>query len=555
MLMYMMWYMVVSDMDTFINNRGKNNIDFDYILDRLNVYTPYGRKRKKKLKPFVLGEEKKLKKELSLVKEFIELMYNERYLFIKLRDIFVHIKDLENSIKRALDNNVLSEVELFEVKNFIFLLKDIINEVKKIDYTFPKDIMVKRIKGLESLLDPKGDNVKTFYIYDEYSEVLRDIRKEKKKVQRAIKLERKRLKDKVEKDLNIKVKGNGNIVVLKNDDRLLKKLNDHPNLKYNSETYMNIKYSIRTTDKIDDLEIRLERLKEYEESEEYDIRKSLSKKIADLSEDIFYNMDMVGKLDLTIAKANMAIETNGVMPNITDKNIIEFQNAKHIKVEDNLHKNRKSFVPISVKLKKGVTCITGANMGGKTVSLKLIGLMCTMAQYGLFVPCEKMTFGLRSFVYVSIGDLQSTDMGLSTFGGEIENIQQAIERTENRGLILIDELARGTNPIEGYAISKAIINHLKKKDSITVITTHYDNIAKDKDVIHLQVIGLSDIDFDKLKEELRENDYGIEAVAKYMDYRLIEVKSTKEVPKDAINIARLMGLDPEIVRAAEEALN
>ncbi len=85
-----------------------------------------------------------------------------------------------------------------------------------------------------------------------------------------------------------------------------------------------------------------------------------------------------------------------------------------------------------------------------------------MAQYGLMVPAKKMKLGLNQFIKTSIGDLQSTDQGLSTFGGEIQLISKAIEKSHERGLILIDELARGTNPEEGYAISKAIVEYLKK---------------------------------------------------------------------------------------------
>ncbi len=121
------------------------------------------------------------------------------------------------------------------------------------------------------------------------------------------------------------------------------------------------------------------------------------------------------------------------------------------------------YTPISIELKEGVSCITGANMGGKTVSLKLVGLLTTMAQHGLLVPAKKMVLGLNNFIKASIGDIQSTEKGLSTFGGEIKLIQEAIELSDKKGLILIDELASGTNPEEGYALSKAIVEYLLRK--------------------------------------------------------------------------------------------
>ncbi len=102
-------------------------------------------------------------------------------------------------------------------------------------------------------------------------------------------------------------------------------------------------------------------------------------------------------------------------------------------------------------------------MGGKTVTLRLVGMLSAMAQMGLYVPAEAMEFSMRDFIFISMGDAQDADMGLSTFGAEIVKISDVVERADKDGLILIDELARGTNPKEGYAISKAIINYLKSK--------------------------------------------------------------------------------------------
>lgn len=168
-----------------------------------------------------------------------------------------------------------------------------------------------------------------------------------------------------------------------------------------------------------------------------------------------------------------------------------------------------------------------------------------------------MALGLSKFIKVSIGDLQSMDKGLSTFGGEIKLISDAVEKSNEKGLILIDELARGTNPEEGYAISKALVQYLKDKQSITLITTHYDNIGNTEGVEHLQVIGLSNMDFDKLDKELKEDSKDkIDIINKYMDYRLKKVdKTTGETPRDAINIARIMGLDGRIIEIAEKYLH
>jgi len=240
-------------------------------------------------------------------------------------------------------------------------------------------------------------------------------------------------------------------------------------------------------------------------------------------------------------------------PVILDEHIISIKRGRHPKIEDLLRDRDLEFTPISIDLREGVACITGANMGGKTISLKLVGLLAAMAHYGLYVPAERMELGLSLYIKSSIGDMQSTDSGLSTFGGEVQVVSDAMERADEKGLILIDELARGTNPEEGYAISKAIAIYLMDKPAITLLTTHYDNVADIEGIQHLQVVGLSELDVETLSEEISEGD-GMEIINKYMDYRLRVVDKTTGIPRDAINIARIMGLRTEILKIAEEIL-
>ncbi|MTI48885.1 MAG: DNA mismatch repair protein MutS [Firmicutes bacterium] len=539
----------------FIDKEIRKSLDLDYILNKVRVNTPYGKTNKDALKAFLPGEEKSLRKELDKVEAFASLISRERSFFINLRNLFVHVKDLRHSISRCIEGYILTEVELFEIKNLIILFREIKDEIEKINFSIPKDMKVESMIELEELLDPREEGLKTFYIYDEYSQNLKDIRKEKKDIEKRIAFEKKVIRMELQHELGIKIRHNGEVSVPKSDIEIINRIEKHPLLMYSSETYMDLKYKFKSTDMLDYLERQLEDYKQREENEEFKIRSELSKEIAEESRRIFNNMEAIGRLDLTIAKAYLAIDIGGVKPNITTEHIIIINDGRHLRVEEALMQKRKEFTPITVSLNQGVTCITGANMGGKTVSLKLIGMLCAMAQYGLFVPCSKMEMGLHGFIHISIGDWQSSDQGLSTFGSEVEGIQRAIDRVKEKGLILIDELARGTNPQEGHAISKAIVNYLKDKESISVITTHYDNVANSEGVMHLQVIGLANVDYKKLKEELKYNkNYGIDLVTQYMDYRLRVLRCNSEVPRDAINVARLMGLHKDIVAMAEEEL-
>lgn len=433
------------------------------------------------------------------------------------------------------------------------MIRDLYNLIKSNNIPVFNETEILPIESLEKLLDPEDTKISTFYIYDDYSEELKSLREKKRLVDKDIKLKKKDLKDKINNELKISLRPDNSVMISKDDKALLEKIQSYPYLTYVSETYMNIKFAIKPTEDITLLERQIILLKDREEKEELRIREMLSKEIGKKRKAIFRNMAGIGRLDLILGKAKYAIEIKGIKPHIVEDHIIILKEGRHPKVEELLKEKNLRFTPISVELKNGVTCITGANMGGKTISLKLIGLLTAMAQYGLYVPAKSFVLGLNNYIKTSIGDMQSTDSGLSTFGGEIKVVSEAIERADEKGLILIDELARGTNPAEGYAISKAIVAYLIEKQAIALLTTHYDNVADIKDVVHLQVVGLSKIDFDILEKEISKEDR-MDLINKYMDYRLRVVDKTEEVPKDALNIARIMGLNHEILEIAEKYL-
>ncbi|WP_432406877.1 MutS-related protein [Wukongibacter sp. M2B1] len=538
----------------YISIETAKNLDLDYIFNNLTVYTPYGEAYKKAMKPYNSNEKKRIEQEYERIEVVSELIEGQRYDFVEMRNLFKHIKDLRLTFTRVKEGEILSTTELFEIKFFINILKRIDINLKKLKWEIPEDIRPIQIPHLERLFDPQGTETNTFYIYDEYSKRLGKIRKDLREIENKIQKKRKDLRKKVETDLNVRLRSNGEITVNKDNIDIINKFKDYEFLNYSVETYMNITFKTINTLDIDNLSRELQELKVLEAEEELKVRRTLSEEIKKYHGSIEKNICALGKLDLLVAKGYHAVGFKCVKPKIIDSKGLYILNGRNIKVEQSLRKSDREFTPITVELHRGVTCITGANMGGKTVSLKTIGFLLAMAQYGMFVPAEEMRLSLKEFIFLSVGDMQSTDKGLSTFGGEILKIKEAIKESDKEGLILIDELARGTNPKEGYALSKAIINYLKYKETITVITTHFDGLADEKDIKHLQVRGLSLEDFKTISQKIKEEKQGIEMLHHYMDYRLIEISDIKEVPKDAINISRLMGLDEEILRDAESIL-
>jgi len=532
-----------------------DHLDMAFVLKRLTVYTPYGEQQKKWIRPYKKEESEELKAELDRVQEVVRLIGRYRYQFVEIRNQFKKIKDLSGTLDRLMVGEVLSVTEMFELKVLVALMRQINERLHQLKWDIPEHVLVTRIEAIELLLDPEQSGIATFYLYDAYSERLKEIRTEIKTFEQRILTERKTIRKELESRLQMRFRPTGEITINKQNKDQIKQVEEVEELVYGSETYINITFKIKSTPSMDALEARIEDLKAQEEDEAYEVRKQLSKQLTAYTDCLAKNVAAIGNLDVLMAKGYYSIGIDGIKPELVSDGRLTIRNGRHIKVAHTLSKEGMDFTPITMELKNGVTCITGANMGGKTVTLRLVGMLSAMAQMGLYVPAEAMEFSMRDFIFISMGDAQDADMGLSTFGAEIVKISDVVERSDKDGLILIDELARGTNPKEGYAISKAIINYLKAKTSIGVITTHFDGLADDEDVLHLQVKGLSGVDFKVLFKELQiSGEEGIRSLHKHMDYQLQEIHHAEEVPKDAINISRLMGLNENILEDAKEIL-
>ena len=528
-----------------MDEKTKAILDFEWVLAELHPMTPFGQKLKNNIKAFEACDKDRLLEELDRIYELKQLINVQRTVFVDIRTHMRLIKDIRKSVERCIAGGVLSTVEFFELKNFIYLVKSISESQKTLQWAMPDKYVINELQWVEAVLDPEKTGIKTFYIYDNYSAALSEIRKKKASCEHKLDILKKKAIKEAEEKLGMPVRSNGEITVSKSQVDLIKKLNDNRMLQALGETYINVTYRVRPSEDMLILMKSIEAMKGEETIEEALILEKLSEQIADRGSEILTVMAAIAEFDLIVAKAYLANSYNGVKPLICDAARLVMVNGRHPLVEAGLRKKGKSFTPISVSLDRGVALITGANMGGKTISLKMIGLLAAMAQYGFLVPAEHMEVGMNSYIYISAGDEQSIDLGLSTFGAEIRSVKEALMKSSEQGLVLIDELARGTNPHEGYAISKAIISYLADKPCITVITTHFDGLVREG-IKCLQVKGLRNIDFESMKDP--------DAISEYMDYTLIEVEGESKVPQDAINISRLMGVPEEILRQAEEIL-
>ncbi|MGN1109514.1 MAG: endonuclease MutS2 [Oscillospiraceae bacterium] len=218
-------------------------------------------------------------------------------------------------------------------------------------------------------------------------------------------------------------------------------------------------------------EIRV--LKSREQAEIERITRELSEQVAGSADSIANNFRVAEILELYFAKANLGAKMRGVAAKIVSEPRVLLHQARHPLIDQN------SVVPISVEIGGANQCliITGPNTGGKTVSIKTVGLLTLMTMCGLMIPAgDGSEIGVFGGIYVDIGDEQSIEQSLSTFSSHMVNVVKILSLADERSLVLIDELGSGTDPVEGAALAVSILTTLKEQGARVAATTHYQEV-------------------------------------------------------------------------------
>ena len=476
----------------------KENIGFQYVMDALRPCSPYGEEAVRLLQPYSPEQRPELLRQLNNIRRVLEGEDRCREPLNKMLSTFMTMKNIRLTVNKCREA-ALNEIELFEVKRFLLQTDEILPQFQRVQQVLALEgVSLEDTRDALDLLDPERNRIATFYISDSYSPRLRTARKAKKDLEDQIR----RLPGGEEKEA---------------------------------------------------LLARRVLAAAEEEHEEMVVRGQLSEKLRPYLDAMLHNMDAVADIDLTVEKAGLAKKYGGVMPRLTEASL-RMEDMINPQIADVLEEKGKRFTPVSIALGKGATVITGANMGGKSVALKTIALNILLTQCGFFPFAAAAEVPLFDSMHIISEDLESIDRGLSSFGGEIVRFNQVIRRLpEGFAFILLDEFARGTNPDEGAAIVQAVTSYLNGANAVTVLATHYDNVAQ-RGSAHYQVIGLKDLDVDRLQTEIAQagDDVGVELIARHMNYGLYRVEGRQDCPRDALNICRLLGMRPEILKMVEE---
>ena len=452
---------------------------FRYMIDHLEIHSGLG--RSSLLDRVWLEDAKQIKAELERVEKMVRVVRDSRNQVVleRLKVKLSQVKDIRGTVKRLKEPVVLDDLELFELKNLVFVAEDIREIIK--DYPV---VDIPCLGNLVDLLDPEQNRIPHFYIYDSYSEKLSALRAEIKQKKREGREER-----------------------------------EIENLYFQS----------------------LE--------EEDRVRAELTLQIRMLREEIAETLRAVAYLDILLAKAIQVENMGLVLPEGKDgkKNErLSFQKLFHPQLREILLQEGRKFQPVDVGLERGVTLLTGANMAGKSVLLKSIALAQGLAQFGFYVPAERAEIVPVSDILTCMGDGQDELSGLSSFAAEMLCVNEILLRVKRgeKVLVLIDELARTTNPTEGRAIVNGVIEFLAAYQIRALVTTHYGGIIAP--CRKLRVRGF--------REEKIQGKLTLQNITDYIDYSLLE-DASGEVSQEAIRIAEIIGVSRELTDNAKKFLD
>ena len=447
------------------------------MVDELQLQSSYGRSRLLQ-SPF-MTDRGEIEKALGRLEDCFRTLYVDgdgkaSSALASLKHRLMCLRDISGTLDRLSRDVVLDDVDLFEIKYLALLAGNVAKDVKALGLA----VDIPDLSPVVSILDPEGMKIESFYVYDIYSKELGRIRADIRKLQGL-----------------------------------------SPELKLTSP--------------------RLLELLEKERLVERDIRENLSHLLKNHLSGIKAGMDAMGDLDILLAKALQMKMMGLCIPKVSDDCGTSYSGMFHpyiVHVYQNqaaVGGKKRVFMPVDLQFGLESVTIIGANMGGKSVVLKMTALNQLLFQFGFGVAAKSAVIDIKEDIRVCIGDDQDLSSGLSSFAGEVKAIDNVLKgmRTGNRMLALIDEPARTTNPIEGTALVTALLNILKDKKISVLMTTHY-NVPGDF-FRRLKVRGLTD---------------------GKMDYTLIET-SEGEIPHEAINVARSLDIDPVWLGEAEKILN
>ncbi|MDR0268806.1 endonuclease MutS2 [Paenibacillus sp.] len=414
--------------------------------------------------------------DLELVKRLLQAT-DEAYTVDRLKGVpsFGGISDVSAALKRAKIGGTLNPHELLAIGNTVYGSRRIKRFISQMNEDEPLQLLM----GIsENISEQKSleDSIK--FCISEEAEVMDSASPGLAQIRRELRGGEARIREKLDnmirsssvakmlQDQLVTIRGDRFVIPVKAEYRSYFGGIVHDQSGSGATLFIEPESIVAMNNKL-----RETRMKEEREIEI--ILQKLTALVGDQADLMLYDLDLVGQLDFIFAKARLAHVMKASMPKMNDRGFLKLRKGRHPLIE------MDKVVPIDVELGNSSTSIivTGPNTGGKTVTLKTIGLLSLMAMSGLFVPAEEGSqLCVFDAIYADIGDEQSIEQSLSTFSSHMTNIIRILKNMTPKSLVLLDEVGAGTDPAEGSALAIAILENIHQTGCRMVATTHYSEL-------------------------------------------------------------------------------
>ena len=503
-------------------------LEFYKIINELIDLSRLEKTKEKFLDIDIIKEKSVLDKELMLMMEMIDFYkYDDGLELAGLADItrMMNSIDIIGSYLSAEDLAVLKKnLTIFRISKS--RAKNVRDKYRTIWNLFSD---VEEVKDIENFISEAINDEGV--LKDEASIGLRDVRRQKQNINANIKekfdelISNKSTQNAIQERI-ITQRNDRYVIAVKTDFKGLIKGIEHDRSATGSTVYIEPLNVVSLNNK----------LREYEAREREEIRKILlriTELVKTKKEEILEIKEILERLDFIDAKTTYSVNKKCIVPKIINKEYLKLVEARHPLIDKN------TVVPINFELgnPENIMLITGPNTGGKTVTLKVAGLLTIMALSGIPIPAnEKTEIGYFHNVLADIGDEQSLEQNLSSFSGHVSKIKDIIENANSKSLVLMDELGSGTDPMEGAAFAMAIIDYLNKKHVTSIITTHYSEVK----AYAFNTTGIKSASM----------EFNVETLSP--TYRLLE-----GIPgeSNALIIARKYGISEEVIENAKSYIS
>jgi len=489
----------------FISREEESKSGIRDILVACQCRSPQGIRLRNQRKIYRPNERQALQDELNAIAGLIPLVANKDPEVIEAQSQLMRLRELQGTLSYLEKGKLLSDTNFFELKSAMLIFSKL-NTLDKLNQN--AQISFEDTSQASDILEPSGTKSPGFHIYSDYSELLKDIRAEKRKLE---------------------------IEIAK------AKMADRPNLMRQRSLLVS-----------------------RETNEEDRVRQELGAALQAHLPMLKANAKACAMLDFRLAKAELAIKWNACQPALlADDQPAELKDAVHPIIAQKLESQGSQFSPQSIRLEPGSTVISGANMAGKSVALQTIFINLLITQMGYFPVCQALSTPLFDFFTFDSSQSGELNKGLSSFGLESVKIRNHYRYSQGRrGLIIMDEPARGTNPAEARAIVQTLCEAYGLSASVFLIATHY-HVHPAQGIRFYQIRGIRPEDLQQLPDwqagsnpakAHKEGDYAkedlerVRFIQNLMDYRLSEVSAHTDVPSGAIRVAELLGMDDELIR-------